>query len=61
MHSQQAHSITLVYIDFWVPPSRFFRFIFEQIPDYVSSERMFVDLHLEAIKGPQLGLLVSDP
>ena len=35
--------------------------MFERIQDFVSSERIFVDFHLEAVKGPQSGPFVSDP
>ena len=59
--SQLAHSITLAYMDFGAPPSRFFAFIFERIPNFVSSELMFVDINLEALEGPHLGPLISDP
>ena len=60
MHSEQAHSITLVYIDFGCHLLDSLGSFLKRIPDYVSSERTFVNLHLEAVKGPQLGLLVSD-
>ncbi len=44
-----------------MPPLKFFEFLFEGKPGFVSSELMIVDLQLEAVEGPQLGLLVSDP
>ena len=59
MYSPQIHVISLH--EFGVPHSILFEFFFERRPDIVSSELLFVHLHLEAVKRPSVGVLSLRP